>query len=72
MRFVLLIVLYQSDPAVPPDSISKTFPTLQACHDAGDQAETLLKASKTDYGAVRMSCEASSDPRTEKQATKGE
>lgn len=70
MWFVLLIVLFQSDPAIPADTVSKTFPTLEACRSAGDEAAKLLQASKSDYGAVRMICQIASDPRTQKDARK--
>lgn len=68
MFFLLVIVLFQSDPSLPPDSVSKSFPTLQGCKDAAYQSSAMLQKGHSVYGAVAMSCQAASDPRLLRKA----
>jgi hypothetical protein len=70
MWFLLVIVLFQADPTAAPDSISRAFPTEQACADAADKSMALLKDNHAAYASVRMNCQQVSDPRTQKDAAK--
>jgi len=70
MFWLLIIVLFQGDPAQPPDSISKAFTTEQACKDAADKAADAIAKDPSGYAGAALKCEVLSDPRTEKSAEK--
>lgn len=68
MFFLLIVVLFQGDPAQLPDPLIKAFPTQQACMDAAQNVANAVEKNPSGYAAVGVKCEAISDPHTEKGA----